>query len=102
MLICDEVTSALDVSVQASIVGLLQDLQRERDLTIIFVTHNIALVRYLADTIAVLKDGVILEHSGTERIFEDAEAAYTRSLIRAVPDLWRSLGAWDLEDSRGK
>ena len=102
ILICDEVTSALDVSVQASIVGLLKNLQKQRDLTIIFVTHNIALVRYLADTIAVLKDGVILEHSGTERIFEDAEAAYTRSLIRAVPDLWRSLGAWDLEDSRGK
>ena len=95
MLICDEVTSALDVSVQASIVGLLKDLQRARGLTIIFVTHNVSLVRYVADTMVVLKDGAVLEHASTTRVMDDPKDPYTQSLIAAVPDLWRKIDDWE-------
>ena len=96
MLICDEVTSALDVSVQAAIVGLLQKLQRERDLTIIFVTHNVSLVRYVADSVVVLKSGEVLEHGPAAQVLDYPQAPYTQSLINAVPDLWRQIDDWEL------
>jgi peptide/nickel transport system ATP-binding protein len=85
VLICDEITSALDVSVQSSIVDLLGALQRDLGLSLLFVTHNIALVRNIAQSIAVLRDGRIVEHGPVEEIFADPRHPYTRSLIADTP-----------------
>ena len=67
MLVCDEVTSALDVSVQAAILRLLEELQQCEKLTILFVTHHLALVRTIADRVAVMRDGRIVEHGRSTR-----------------------------------
>jgi peptide/nickel transport system ATP-binding protein len=85
ILICDEITSSLDVSVQASIVELLQDLQRQRSLTLLFVTHNMALVRNIAQRVAVLENGVILEQDRVESVFERPQSEYTKRLISDTP-----------------
>lgn len=90
VLICDEVTSALDVSVQASIVQLLERLQREDGLATLFVTHNLALVRSIADRVAVLHDGVVVEAGPTEQVLDQAKAPYTRALVTNTPTLARS------------
>ena len=86
VLVCDEVTSALDVSVQSAIVDLLSRLQVETGLTLIFVTHNIALVRNVADSVAVLEHGKIVEHGEVTRLFRDPQHAYTRALIADTPN----------------
>lgn len=85
VLVCDEITSALDVSVQASLVDLLARLQTEMGLTLIFITHNIALVRNVAQRVAVLERGRIVEIGEVERIFADPQHDYTKSLIEATP-----------------
>lgn len=87
MLICDEITSALDVSVQSSIVELLRQLQVEMGLTLLFITHNIALVRNIAQKVAVLEKGEVVEYGGVEEIFADPQHAYTKSLIADTPNL---------------
>ena len=86
ILVCDEITSSLDVSVQASIVELLQKLQAERNLTLLFVTHNMALVRNLAQDVAVLESGRIVEYDRVERVFSQPSADYTGRLIADTPD----------------
>jgi peptide/nickel transport system ATP-binding protein len=85
LLICDEVTSALDVSVQASIVGLLEELRASRGLSMLFVTHNLALVRSLATRVAVLADGRIVEEGPTADVLDRPSADYTRQLLRDTP-----------------
>jgi peptide/nickel transport system ATP-binding protein len=85
LLICDEVTSALDVSVQAVVVELLGRLQRERGLAMLFVTHNLALVRSIAQQVAVLQGGRIVELGEVARVLERPEAAETRRLIEDAP-----------------
>jgi peptide/nickel transport system ATP-binding protein len=87
ILICDEVTSALDVSVQAVIVELLRTLQKERRLAMIFITHNLALVRSIAQTVLVLRDGQIIEVGEVEDILERPKSIYTAQLMRDVPEL---------------
>ncbi len=87
LLVCDEVTSALDVSVQAVIVELLRRLQRERQLAMIFITHNLALVRNIAQSAVVLCKGAVVESGLVEQILEHPAAPYTISLIRDVPKL---------------
>jgi peptide/nickel transport system ATP-binding protein len=87
LLICDEVTSALDVSVQAIIVELLRKIQRERQLTMLFITHNLALVRSIAQSAAVLRDGRICEYGPTEQVLSSPSAAYTAELMADVPKL---------------
>jgi peptide/nickel transport system ATP-binding protein len=87
VLICDEITSALDVSVQAAIIQLLEDLRREEGLAIIFVTHNLALVRTIADRVMVLNGGHVVESGITERVIGDPEHPYTRELIADTPTL---------------
>jgi peptide/nickel transport system ATP-binding protein len=87
ILVCDEVTSALDVSVQAVIVELLRRLQRERHLAMIFITHNLALVRSVAQTAVVLCDGRVVEKGPVDRILERPEDPYTIRLIEDVPKL---------------
>jgi peptide/nickel transport system ATP-binding protein len=85
LLICDEVTSALDVSVQASIVSLLDELRASRGLCMLFVTHNLALVRSLATRVAVLSDGRIVEVGPTADVLDRPSAEYTRQLLRDTP-----------------
>jgi peptide/nickel transport system ATP-binding protein len=84
-LVCDEVTSALDVSVQAEILQLLLDLQRERGLTLLFITHNIGVVEYVSNETLVMRAGRILEHGPTERVCRNPQHPYTAQLMAAVP-----------------
>ena len=87
LLICDEVTSALDVSVQAVIVEELRRLQRERHLAMIFITHNLALVRCIAQSAVVLCDGAVVEAGPVEQILEHPKDPYTARLMADVPKL---------------
>ncbi|MGC3022598.1 ABC transporter ATP-binding protein [Brevibacterium sp. FAM 24630] len=85
VMVCDEITSALDVSVQASIVALLRTLREERQLAMLFVTHNIALSRHIADNLAVLNKGKIVDYGPTAQVLENPTHEYTRALIADVP-----------------
>ncbi|GIF62589.1 ABC transporter ATP-binding protein [Asanoa ishikariensis] len=86
VLLCDEVTSALDVSVQASILELLVGLQAERDLTVVFVTHDLGVLRAVADEAIILQNGAIREEGPTTRLLREPSHPYTKELIAAVPD----------------
>jgi len=90
LLICDEVTSSLDVSVQAIIVELLRRIQRERHLAMIFITHNLALVRSIAQSAVVLRRGAVAESGPVGQILEHPADPYTRRLMQDVPKLTRS------------
>jgi oligopeptide transport system ATP-binding protein len=87
LLICDEVTSALDVSVQAVIVEELRRLQRERHLAMLFITHNLALVRSIAQHAVVLRDGAVVEAGPVDQVLERPADAYTARLMADVPRL---------------
>ncbi|KXZ57274.1 Glutathione import ATP-binding protein GsiA [Brevibacterium ravenspurgense] len=87
VLVCDEVTSALDVSVQASIIGLLRRLKVERGLAMLFVTHNITLARHIADDIAVLNKGEIVDFGPVDEVLRSPSHAYTKALLEDVPTL---------------
>ncbi len=96
LLICDEVTSALDVAVQASILELLIELRRARSLSMLFISHDLAVVRSISDDVLVLRDGEIVEHAGREALFDAPVADYSRELLDAVPDLHAGdYPAWD-------
>jgi len=90
LLICDEVTSSLDVSVQAVIVELLERLQRERALTMLFVTHNLALVRSIAQEVAVMRDGRIVERGEVAEVLDHPQADETKRLLEDAPRFARS------------
>jgi peptide/nickel transport system ATP-binding protein len=91
LLICDEVTSALDVSVQAAIVELLRDLRVETGLSMLFITHNLALIRTIADRVIVMTDGTIVESGETVSVFESPSADYTTKLLANTPTVEAAL-----------
>ena len=85
LVVLDEPTSALDVLVQARVLRLLNELRAAKKLTYVFITHDLAVVRNIADRCVVLKEGQIVEMGETTAIFDDPQHDYTRNLIRAVP-----------------
>ena len=87
LLVCDEPTSALDVSIQAQILNLLKDLQEQLNLTILFISHDLPVVRQMCDKIAVLKDGKLCEVSETEELFKNPKHNYTKELLKLMPKI---------------
>jgi peptide/nickel transport system ATP-binding protein len=87
LVVCDEPTSALDVSVQAAILNLLADLQAKEQVTYLFISHDLGVVRYLSDRIAVLYLGRVMEIGPAETVFAGPHHPYTEALLSAVPSL---------------
>jgi ABC-type oligopeptide transport system ATPase subunit len=85
LIVCDEPVSALDVSIQAQILNLLKDLQRDFGLAYLFIAHDLAVVRAMSDTIAVMHEGRIVEQGAAEEVYTQAQSDYTRALLAAVP-----------------
>lgn len=84
-IVCDEPVSALDVSIQAQILNLMQDLQKERNLTYIFITHDLSVVRHISDEICVMYLGCLVEKCGSKKLFNNQYHPYTQALLSAIP-----------------
>jgi peptide/nickel transport system ATP-binding protein len=93
LLVCDEITSALDVSVQAAIVELLRDLREQTGLSLLFITHNLALIRTIADKVIVMTEGKIVEYGDTLDVFQRPQAEYTQRLLANTPTVENALGS---------
>jgi peptide/nickel transport system ATP-binding protein len=85
LLICDESVSALDVSVQAQLLNLLQDLQDEYAMSYLFISHDLAVVRYMADEVMVMKDGEIVEIADPDELYANPKHPYTQLLLSSIP-----------------
>lgn len=85
IIVADEPTSALDVSIQAQIINLLEDLQKNLGLGIIFISHDLSVVRYVAEEVLVMYHGKCVEYNETEEIFENPKRDYTKRLLSSVP-----------------
>ena len=86
LIVADEPVSALDVSVQAQVLNLMQDLQAQFGVTYMLISHDLAVVQHLCDDVCVLREGIIVEQGPPERLFREAQHPYTRALLAAVPD----------------
>jgi len=93
LVIADEPVSALDVSIQSQILNLLLDLRKDLNLTMIFISHDLSVVRYIADNIAVMYKGEIVEYGEAERVFQHPEHNYTKKLLEAIPHLEETTAA---------
>ena len=82
---CDEPVSALDVSIQAQVLNLMQDLQQQMGLTYLFITHNLAVVKHLSDQIVVMYLGQLVEQAPPEELFRNPKHPYTKALLSAIP-----------------
>lgn len=87
LVLADEPVSALDVSIQSQILNLLKDLRDELELTMIFISHDLSVVRYIADRIAVMEQGKIVEVQEAEQLFETPESEITKTLLSAIPQM---------------
>ncbi|MGV3652506.1 MAG: ABC transporter ATP-binding protein, partial [Devosia sp.] len=92
LLICDEAVSALDVSVQTQVLKLLADIRRRMQLSMIFISHDLGVVRQISDRVAVMYFGEVVELGATDQVFERPAHAYTRQLVSAALDLATELG----------
>lgn len=86
LIVADEPVSALDVSIQSQVLNLLMDLKRERGLTYLFISHNLAVVKYVSDTLAVMYLGRIVEMGSTDSVYADPKHPYTQALLAAIPE----------------
>ena len=84
-IVCDESVSALDVSIQAQIINLLQDLQQKKDIAYLFITHDLAVVRHISDRVGVMYLGQLMEEAETDELFQSPKHPYTKALLSAIP-----------------
>ena len=89
IIIADEAISALDVSIQAQVVNMMKELCDKRDVTFLFIAHDISMVHYICNKVIIMHNGKIVEKGSTNKIFKNPIHPYTQSLLKAVPELWK-------------